>query len=87
MRGFLGEVYDGVISGVTSWGLYVELPNTVEGLVRLTDLRGDYYIYDAATMSLTGERSGRRYAIGDPMCVMVSAADKSSGTVEFVPAR
>lgn len=87
MRRFLGEVYDGVISGVTSWGLFVELPNTVEGLVRLTDLRGDYYIYDAATMSLTGERSGRRYAIGDPMRVMVSAADKASRTVEFIPAR
>ncbi|MBP5461357.1 MAG: ribonuclease R [Lachnospiraceae bacterium] len=87
MRGFLGEEYDGVISGVTSWGLYVELPNTVEGLVRLTDLRGDYYIYDAASMSLTGERSGRRYAIGDPMRVMVSAADKASRTVEFIPVR
>ena len=85
MRGFLGEEYDGVISGVTSWGLYVELPNTVEGLVRLTDLRGDYYIYDASSMSLTGERSGRRYAIGDPMRVMVSAADKASRTVEFIP--
>ena len=87
MRGFLGEEYDGVISGVTSWGVYVELPNTVEGLVRLTDLRGDYYIYDAATMSLTGERSGRRYAIGDPMRVMVSAADKASRSVEFVPVK
>ena len=87
MRGFLGEEYDGVISGVTSWGLYVELPNTVEGLVRLTDLRGDYYIYDATTMSLTGERSGRRYAIGDTMRVMVSAADKASRTVEFVPVK
>jgi len=87
MRGFLGEEYDGVISGVTSWGLFVELPNTVEGLVRLTDLRGDYYIYDARTMSLTGERSGRRYAIGDPMRVMVSAADKASRTVEFIPVR
>jgi len=87
MRGFLGEEYDGVISGVTSWGLYVELPNTVEGLVRLTDLRGDYYIYDAASMSLTGERSGRRYAIGDPMRVMVSAADKASRKVEFIPVR
>ena len=87
MRGFLGEEYDGVISGVTSWGLYVELQNTVEGLVRLTDLRGDYYIYDASSMSLTGERSGRRYAIGDPMRVMVSAADKASRTVEFIPVR
>ncbi|MBR5712151.1 MAG: ribonuclease R [Lachnospiraceae bacterium] len=85
MRGFLGEEFDGVISGVTAWGIYVELPNTVEGLIRLTDLRGDYYIYDANGMALTGERTGRRYEIGQPMHVIVSAADKLSRTVEFVP--
>ncbi len=86
MRGKLGEEYDGVVSGVTSWGVYVELPNTVEGLCRLTDLRGDYYIYDARTMSLVGERSGHRITIGQPMRVMVAAADKASRSVDFVPA-
>lgn len=86
MHGLLGEEFDGVISGVTSYGVYVELPNTVEGMVRLTDLRGDYYVYDARTMSLTGERTGRRFSIGQPMRVMVAAADKVSRTVDFVPA-
>ncbi len=86
MHRFLGEEFDGVISGVTSWGVYVELLNTVEGLVRLTDLRGDYYIYHEETMSLTGERSGRRYTIGQPMRVMVAAANKDARTVDFVPA-
>ncbi len=85
MRGQLGEVFDGVVSGVTSWGVYVELPNTVEGLCRLTDLRGDYYVFNAKTMSLTGERSGHRITIGQPMRVMVAAADKASRTVDFVP--
>ena len=86
MHGLLGEEFDGIISGVTSHGVYVELPNTVEGMVRLTDLRGDYYVYDARTMSLTGERTGRRFSIGQPMRVMVAAADKVSRTVDFVPA-
>ncbi len=86
MRGFLGETFDGLISGITSWGIYVELPNTVEGMVRVTDLRGDYYRFDAKTMTLTGEHTRKCYTIGQPMKVLVAAADKMTRTIDFVPA-
>ncbi len=85
MCGFLGEEFDGVISGVTSWGIYVELENTVEGLIRLTDLHGDCYNYSASEMSLRGERTGRRYEIGQPIRVLVAAADKAARSVDFMP--
>ena len=85
MCGFLGEEFDGVISGVTSWGIYVELENTVEGLIRLTDLHGDCYNYSASEMSLRGERTGRRYEIGQPIRVLVAAADKTARSVDFMP--
>ncbi len=87
MRGFLGETFDGLISGITSWGIYVELPNTVEGMVRLTDLRGDYFRFDAKTMTLTGEHTRKCYTIGQPMKVLVAAADKMTRTIDFVPAK
>lgn len=85
MRRFLGETFTGVISGVTAWGFYVELPNTVEGLVRVADLIGDYYRLDEASQSLVGEHTGKRYSLGQKMTVMVANTDKLARTIDFVP--
>lgn len=83
MEDHLGEIYDGVISGITAWGLYVELPNTVEGLVHIRTIPGDYYIFDERTMRLTGRRSGLSYRLGQPVKVWVKAADKWSRLIDF----
>ncbi len=85
MHRFLGEEYDGVISGVTSWGLYVELPNTVEGMIRMADLRDDFYRYDEQNARLIGERSSRIYALGQRIHVLLAAVDELSSTIDFVP--
>ena len=81
----IGEEYDGVISGVAGWGLYVELPNTVEGMIRMADLRGDYYRYDETQARLVGERTGRVYALGQRLRVQVAAVDPLISSIDFVP--
>lgn len=83
MRNHIGEEYEGVISGVTKWGLYVELPNTVEGLVHVADMRDDHYEFSEQTYELTGVRTGRVYKLGQSVRVCVSAADKLQRTVNF----
>ncbi|MBO6065692.1 MAG: VacB/RNase II family 3'-5' exoribonuclease, partial [Lachnospiraceae bacterium] len=85
MHRFLGEEYDGVISGVTSWGLYVELPNTVEGMIRMADLQDDFYRYDEQNARLIGERSSKIYALGQRIHVLLAAVDELSSTIDFVP--
>lgn len=79
----LGEEFEGIISGVTGWGLYVELPNTVEGLVHVNTLRDDYYIFDQETYELCGEMTKKVYKLGDKVCVRVADADKMLKTVDF----
>ena len=79
----LGEEFEGIISGVTGWGLYVELPNTVEGLVHVNTLRDDYYIFDQETYELRGEMKKKGYKLGDKVCVRVADADKMLKTVDF----
>ena len=87
MSRFIGQSFDGVISGVTNWGLYVELPNTVEGLVRIGELRDDYYIFDEHNYQLTGELTKKTYKLGQPIRVEVSGADKLTRTVDFLLSR
>lgn len=84
MESQIGETFEGVISGVTDWGLYVELPNTVEGLVHVNSLMDDYYVYDSAHYTLTGERKKRNFAIGQKVKVRVAQADARERTVDFV---
>ena len=84
MSRHIGEIYDGVISGVTSWGVYVELPNTVEGMVRVSDLEGDYFIFDEAKMEMVGELTNRRYKLGQKVTVQVTGTDKLMRTIDFV---
>ena len=79
----IGEVFEGVISGVTAWGLYVELPNTVEGLVHITSLRDDYYIYLENSYELMGEATNRRYKLGQKVKVKAVGADTMLRTIDF----
>lgn len=80
----IGEVFEGVISGVTSWGMYVELPNTVEGMVRLSEMDDDYYIFDEAGYQLIGEHTKRTYKLGQKVEVEVVATDKVLKTIEML---
>lgn len=79
----LGEEFEGIISGVTGWGLYVELPNTVEGLVHVNTLRDDYYVFDQEAYELRGEMTKKVYKLGDKVRVRVADADKMLKTVDF----
>lgn len=79
----IGETYDGVISGVTGWGIYVELPNTVEGLVHISKLRGDYYYYNENTCELVGEATGRSYKLGMSVHVCIDDCDRFNRTIDM----
>ncbi len=79
----IGKTYEGVISGVTAWGLYVELPNTVEGLIRISELKGDYYIFDEENMEMVGENTNTRYKLGQKVTILVAGTDRMARTVDF----
>ena len=83
MSRFLYEEFDGVISGMTAWGIYVELPNTVEGLVRTASLQDDYYEYNESMYEMVGVHTGRRWKLGQAVRVRVTGADKLARTVDF----
>ena len=83
MSEHIGEVFEGVISGVTEWGFYVELPNTVEGLVHVTTLTDDYYHYDERSYELVGETTNSRYKLGQKIKVYVASTDKIVRTIDF----
>ncbi len=85
MKRFLGEEFTGVISGVTNWGMYVELPNTVEGMVRMSDLHDDYYVWDEARMEIRGEHTGRVYRLGQKIRIRVAQVDTMTHTIDFIP--
>ncbi len=84
MSDFIGERFEGVISGITSWGMYVELPNTVEGMVKAADMKDDYYIYNEANYCMTGEHTRKTYKLGEKVLVEVAAADKFLRTIDFI---
>ena len=83
MEAHLGEVFEGVVSGITAWGIYVELPNTVEGLVHVAKLPGDYYYYKEESYEMVGESTGKTYKLGMKVKVMAVATDKLTRTVDF----
>lgn len=84
----IGEVFDGVISGVTEHGLYVTLKDVYcEGMVRIADLKGDYYIYNEQTHGLVGRSSGRSYQLGDDMKVRVHSTNLQKRQIDFVPVK
>lgn len=83
MMDHIGEVYEGIISGVQEFGLFVELSNTVEGLIKVEDLKGDYFVYNKDLMALVGKRTNKIYGFGDKVTVKVISADKDRSTVDF----
>ena len=83
MMDHIGEEYDGIISSVLNFGMFVELPNLIEGLVRLDSLKGDYYTYDETTFTIRGNKDKRGYRLGDSVRVKVIAADKEKRTIDF----
>ncbi|WP_347562642.1 ribonuclease R [Clostridium sp. HBUAS56010] len=86
MSRYIGEEFDGVISGVTNWGLYVELANTVEGLIHVNQLQDDYYHFDEEHYELVGEMTRKTYKLGQPIRVVVANTDKLLRTIDFIPA-
>lgn len=87
MRQFVGEEFEGIVSGVTSFGFFVELvPYPVEGLVHMRALRDDYYHFDEESLSLVGEGGGRRYRFGDKVTVAVTRVDLINLQMDLVPA-
>ena len=84
MQQHIGETFEGVISGVTEWGFFVELPNTVEGLVRVTALNDDFYQYYEDTYELVGNATNKRYKLGQKVKVIVDSVDKVTRTIDFV---
>ena len=83
MTRHLNEVFEGVISSVTKWGMYVELPNTIEGLVHVSALKDDYYIFDDKNYMYIGERNKKVYALGDLINVKVDACNIEERTIDF----
>ncbi|MCM1107005.1 MAG: ribonuclease R [Blautia sp.] len=83
MQEHVGECFEGVISGVTEWGFFVELPNTVEGLVRAADLTDDYYQFYEDSYELVGTVTNRRYKLGQKIAVRVEGTDKVLRTIDF----
>lgn len=79
----IGKEYEGMVTSVTEWGMYVELPNTVEGLVRVDDMIDDYYHFDRYHMTLTGESTRKQYGIGTRLSVVVSNVDLPARSVQF----
>ncbi len=84
MMDHIGEKYEGMITTVTNFGMFVELPNLVEGLVRIDDLTDDTYIFDEETFSLRGVNNKRGYRLGDKVKVVVKAANKEAKTIDFL---
>ena len=83
MEEHIGEEFDGVISGVMEWGIFVELPNTVEGLVRVTELKDDFYAFYEESYELVGEVTNKRYKLGQKVRVKVLNTDKIMRTIDF----
>ncbi len=86
MEGHLGEEYDGVVTGVTSFGLFVQITELMtDGLVHVTSLANDYYQYDAGSQRLIGDRSGQTYGLGEKMRIRVHRVDMETRKIDFRP--
>lgn len=83
MEDKIGQIYEGIISGVTNWGIYVELPNTIEGMVALSQMDDDYYEFDEKKMLVFGKRTKKSYRLGDKVVVSVAKVDRMMGTIDF----
>ena len=79
----LGETFDGVISSITKWGVYVELPNTIEGLVHVTNMYDDHYDYYEERYEMVGEHTGKVYKLGQSVAVRAIGVDHLQRTIDF----
>lgn len=84
MAARIGQSFDGVISGITTWGLYVELPDTIEGLIHVSTLMDDYYIFDEENYQMIGEARHKTYRLGDPVKVQVAEVNMAMKTIDFI---
>lgn len=84
MMGHIGETYTGMVSSITKFGMFIMLPNLVEGLIRVEDLKGDYYMFDESTIRLIGKKDKKGYRLGDKVEVVCTAASKEAKTIDFV---
>ena len=81
----IGEVFSGVISGVTEWGIYVELEkNKCEGLVRISSIKGDFYVFDKNTYSVIGKSSKKKYQLGDTVNIKIKNTDLHKKQIDFI---
>lgn len=80
----IGQTFEGVISGITSWGIYVELPDTVEGMVHVSKIEGDFFYYREETYEMTGRDTGRTYRLGQKVNVIVAGVDHFTKTIDFI---
>lgn len=80
----IGQIFEGVISGITAWGIYVELPNTVEGLIHVSKLEGDYFCYNEETYEMTGRDTGKCFKLGQKIKIMVSGASVFDKSIDFI---
>ena len=83
MESKIGEEYEGIVSSITSFGMFVELENTVEGLIRFENLGDEYFIYDEDRKMLIGEKTNKTYKIGDKVKIKVVKADKLLRQIDF----
>lgn len=86
MQQFVGQEFDAVISSVTDFGIFVELDNTVEGLIGMRALDDDFYVFDKENYRITGERTGRQFTLGEPIRVQLVRSDPASRQIDFIPA-
>jgi exoribonuclease R len=85
MRGHLGEEFKAVISGVANFGIFVEIIDYLsEGLIRLRDIAGDYFIYDEKKYALVGKRTGKTFRLGDPVSVKLVRIDETKLEMDFL---
>ena len=87
MERHIGEEFDGIISGINNYGFYVELPNSVEGMVRVSELDGDYYVFNEECYELIGECTGKKFKLGQPIRIFVVSVDRYLKTIDFLPVR
>lgn len=83
MQNHIGEIYDGIISGMHGWGMFVELPNTVEGMIPVASMVDDYYFYDEEKYAMIGRDFHKEYRLGQKVSVQVTAADRMAKTIDF----
>lgn len=83
MESHIGEIFEGVISGITSWGVYVELPNTVEGMIHVSKLPGDYFYYDESSYEMVGQDTGMKYRLGESLKVCVDSVERMTRSIDF----